>query len=117
MAIINRDVSAAFDRTWIAGLQYKIAKLGLPTSEARVLISYLQDRTSQVRIDGWLGPNFPITAGVPQGGVLSPTLYNIYTADTPAPLHRNYNIIYADDVTQIINISGPSVRAVEVKIR
>ena len=37
--------------------------------------------------------------GVPLGGVLSPTLFNIYTADIPSPRVPVQVIAYADDIT------------------
>ena len=40
-----------------------------------------------------------IQTGVPQGGVFSPTLYNIYTADIPPPRAPVQVMAYADDIT------------------
>ena len=37
--------------------------------------------------------------GVPQGGVLSPTLINIYTPDLPQPSSPVQVMAYADDIT------------------
>ena len=53
---------------------------------------YFQGKSSQTR-------NFP--NGVPQGSVLSPTLFNLYMHDMPTPQpHTCTNIAsYADDIT------------------
>ena len=36
---------------------------------------------------------------MPQGGVLSPTLFNVYTSDLPNPPQEVTNVTYADDIT------------------
>ena len=45
---------------------------------------------------------FNIEAGVPQGEILSPALYNIYLHDLPPPPEHTKNIVYVDDISQII---------------
>ncbi|XP_049798647.1 uncharacterized protein LOC126232433 [Schistocerca nitens] len=59
-------------------------------------LSYLQHRTFAVRVDDALSTARPICAGVPQGSVLGPVLYTLYTSDLPTP-PRVEKAIYADD--------------------
>ena len=47
----------------------------------------------------WLGSIHQFKTGVPQGGVLSPTLFNTYTADIPPPRAAVQVMAYADDTT------------------
>ena len=40
-----------------------------------------------------------VKTGVPQGGVQSPTLFNIHTTDIPTPTASVQVMLYADDIT------------------
>ncbi|KAL4083691.1 hypothetical protein QTP88_029007 [Uroleucon formosanum] len=76
------DVSQAFDRVWHEGLLFKL-KAFLPTTYFLLIKSYLTDRHFQVKFGSSFSNIEKISAGVPQGGILSPILYNVYAADQP----------------------------------
>uniref|UniRef100_A0ABD2W1S9 Reverse transcriptase domain-containing protein n=1 Tax=Trichogramma kaykai TaxID=54128 RepID=A0ABD2W1S9_9HYME len=89
------DVAQAFDKVWHAGLLYKI-KLHFPDSYYQLLKSYLENRTFQTKVGGETSELHKIHAGVPQGSVIGPTLYLLYTADLPTSDNIT-TATYADD--------------------
>ena len=50
-----------------------------------IIRSYLTQRSFQVSEGSSFSTNFPARAGVPQGSILAPVLYTVYTAAGPAP--------------------------------
>ena len=90
---IALDISKAFDRVWYRQL---IAKL--PSFGFKLITSFLSNRSIVVRVDGHSSPSLMINSGVPQGSVLSPTLFLLFINDllstTTNPIHS-----YADDST------------------
>lgn len=105
--VIGRDVSKAFDRVWHDGLKYKICRLQMPRPMCAILCNYLDNRTAAVQINNYITTSFQLKSGVPQGSVLAPTLFNLFTADIGDLTYSHY-VSYADDVTQIIDYFGPS---------
>lgn len=95
------DIAEAFDRVWHNGLLHKIRFLPAPIY--LTIKSFLSKRTFQVRCEDELSSIHPINAGVPQGSILAPTLYNLYTSDIP---HLNNTTLatFADD-TAILSSS------------
>lgn len=89
------DISQAFDKVWHDGLIFKISRL-LPENTHKLLRSYLTDRTFKVRSKDEFSSLRKISAGVPQGSILGPLLYIIYTADMPTNLNT-HTYTFADD--------------------
>ncbi len=106
--VVLRDVSKAFDKVWHNGLKFKVAQLQLPVCITKLLNNFIINRKARIKIGSFTGPEFALTAGVPQGSALSPTLYTIYTNDIPDPAVDCTTIQYADDITQIIAYHGKS---------
>lgn len=77
------DVAQAFDKVWLNGLKYKILQIHLPEYMSAILFSFLDDRQFRVRINNETSELKPIKAGVPQGSILGPHLFNIYMRDIP----------------------------------
>jgi len=86
------DVKEAFDRVYHQGLLNKLCKL-LPLPLYHVLEHYLTERTFHVKCnDGIVSRIGNIKAGVPQGSVLGPILYTIFTSDMPLPISKNWTL-------------------------
>lgn len=101
--VVLRDVSKAFDKVWHRGLELKILRLGLPSALSQIILDFLHDRRAFISLGSSFGEEFPLKSGVPQGACLSPSLFNVYTADIPLPAAHSDFIAYADDITQVIS--------------
>lgn len=79
--MLTFDMEKAFDSVWHKGLVHKMFKFKFPLYLTKLIQSFLSKRSFYVSIDGASSKTYNIVAGVPQGSVLSPTLYNIFTSD------------------------------------
>ena len=104
------DVRQAFDKVWHIGLLYKIKKL-LPHSFYNLIQSYLTDRKFKIAFQGEQTDQFNIESGVPQGSVLGPMLYVLYTSDIPKDPNTMMET-FADD-TAILSKNVDCVVATE----
>ena len=92
------DISKAFDRVWHAGLLHKLKSYGISGQIFGPISSFLNNRWLRVVLDGESSPEYPVSAGVPQGSILGPTLFLLYINDLPDDVICNI-AIYADDTT------------------
>lgn len=80
-ALILLDFSKAFDTLDHELLCSKLEYYGFDHISINFFKSYLSNRRQQVVIDNTFSQIASITSGVPQGSVLGPILFLIYTAD------------------------------------
>ena len=75
------------------------------------LANYLSNRFSQVRLRNVMSRSFCVSHGVPQGSVLGPPLFCVYTSDFCPKFSTSKVVRYADDVYLIMPfLSGdPSI--------
>lgn len=84
---------------WHDGLIYKMNKIGFSNNDILLIDSYLKDRSFNVRVEDAVSDVKTIQAGVPQGGILSPFLFNVYTSDLRCEGNIQVNESqYADDM-------------------
>lgn len=90
------DIEKAFDRIWHDGLIYKMIQLRYPKYIIHMICSFIKNRKFRVVLNSYSSCDKYIPAGTPQGAVLSPSLYNIYTSDVPT-FPDCMTAFYADD--------------------
>ena len=103
------DFSAAFDRVNNLGILYKLCSVGIGGSVLSILTEFLSNRSQQVMVDGCRSKLVNVVSGVPQGSVLGPLLFLLYTSELFSIL-ENKLISYADDSTLMAVETSPDVR-------
>ena len=114
------DASKAFDRLVHSGLFIKLMARGIPIRFLKLIISWYSDLRCRVKWADQYSEWFSVTAGVRQGGVLSPNFYSIYVDDLLNKLRSSGKgchfrakfaaaLFYADDMA----IISPSIKGLQ----
>lgn len=99
--VIYFDLSKAFDKVCHEKLVTKLYHLGIRQPLLGWIHSYLNGRHMRVKVGNSFSRSYDCKSGVPQGGVLSPILFLVYTCDPPAALTVDPHVkvqMYADDI-------------------
>ena len=102
------DFSAAFDGVNHQGILYRLSFVGIGGSVLSVL-TQLSNRSQFVLVDGCRSKLVNVVSGVPQGSVLGPLLFLLYTSELFSIL-ENKLIGYADDSTLMAVVPSPGAR-------
>ena len=100
--LVQLDFSAAFDRVSHDGLIFKLRSADVGSCLLSICREFLTDRRQRVVVDG-------TSSGVPQGSVLGPLLFILYTSEM-FDLVENRLFAYADDSTLLAVIRRLSDR-------
>ena len=96
--IVQIVFSPAFDRVSHQGILYKLSSVGIGDSVLSVLTQFLSNRSQYVLVDGCRSKLVNVVSGVPQGSVLGPLLFLLYTLELFSFLEKKL-IGYADGST------------------
>jgi hypothetical protein len=73
--MVSLDIEKAHDTVWINGLLYKLISFKFPIYLIHILKAFLTDRSFTVRLADTFSTPKTTPSGLPQGAVLSTTLF------------------------------------------
>lgn len=106
--VVLLDFEKAYDTVWHNGLIFKLNQFNFPIYLCKLIKSFVTNRKFMVNYDGHDSDLMNVSAGLPQGSVLSPTLYSIFISDFVKP--KSVDIaLYADDTCLISSAKSSNV--------
>lgn len=110
------DISSAYDSVLLPVLKQKMLDLHIPMRFVRFISNFLSTRTILFRCNGEVLPaSRTIWKGLPQGSVLSPLLFNIYTHDLHNSVSQLCEVLqFADDL--VIYSSDKSISSCSARL-
>ena len=98
IGVVSLDISKAFDNINHYILMYKLQHFfNLSLASSSWLSDYLSNRKVITVVNGCPSDSLIINRGVPQGGILSPLLFNLYINDIASVSLNGSLSLYADD--------------------
>ena len=118
--LVLLDLSAAFDTVDHNFLLERLKQCGISGTAQSWFKSYLEDRSQKVHLRGSSSASSSLRFGVPQGSVLGPILFTIYTIPL-GEICRRHGVqyhLYADDTQLYVSFKvGDAVDLLEAQRR
>ncbi|KAI2667379.1 RNA-directed DNA polymerase from mobile element jockey [Labeo rohita] len=111
------DFSSAFNTVLPNRLFTKMSDLGLQHNICLWIKDFLTERPQSVRMGPHNSSTLTISTGVPQGCLLSPFLYSLYSYDCIPSYNANIIIKFVDDTTVVGLITGGDKSAYREEIK
>ena len=104
LRVVALDLKGAFDRVWWRGLLAHFWAVGIRGKAYKLLNSYLSQRFFVVVTNGEKSELCQIRSGVPQGGIWSPLLFDLFVRKLPREVQHAVMLCYADDTTILMRV-------------
>lgn len=115
--VVTNNSPKAFNSIKPNKLTDKLHTLSLGDLLCRWIKDFLTNRTQCVRISHHSSPSSILNTGLPQGCVLSPALYSLFTHDCSPSHNSNTFIKFADDTTIVRLISDNNETAYREEVQ
>ena len=110
--LVALDIKGAFDHVRWDGVLEHLRSIGCRGRMFRLFQSYLSDRYIRVVTSSDSSDLCRISAGVPQGAIWSPLLFNLYVRLLPSVIKHSLVLGYADYHTLLMTIPAKNDRVV-----
>ena len=94
------DFEGAFDAVWRDGVVHKLHRYGIRGRMLTYVHEFLKLRQSRSLVNGCTTDWVTTETGVPQGSIIAPILFIVYTADISKCIQQSH-VKYADDLSHL----------------
>ena len=107
------DLSKAFERVWHKGLVHKLQCNEISGNLLMLLQDFLHNRKQRVILNGQASEWQSVSSGVPQGSVLGPLLFIVYTNDIVENVKCDIRL-FADDTSLFSRVNDATQTAFKI---
>lgn len=110
------DITSAYDRVQYGVLVNRLKSLNCPSRLVNTISNWLHFREVKFIVEEDVTIERRVCRGLPQGAVLSPLLYNIYTSHIARRVPDNVScVMFADDIALWCNSIGFAQRKLDIE--